>query len=73
MYGRQGFRKIPYHTHAWPESLLFDFQVALEKGQFIAQRDFLGVGTFQSGPQHVAQPHDHPVGGFHVFVHERGD
>ncbi len=63
------------HLHHQPVSKtdLLNFQVPFEKFQFFAQSHLLRVGFVQRGPQQIAQAHDHPVGGFHVLVHQRGN
>src|SRR5215510_9917180 len=67
--------RLDIHLHLQPvaESRLFNLQVAFEKFQLLPQRSHLRSDVLQSQSQQVAQPRDHPLGGFHVAAHQRRD
>ena len=55
------------------ESDVFNFEVALQELQLLAQGDFLRFGAVEGGAQQFAQAADHAVGRINILVHERGD
>ena len=55
------------------EACLFDFEVAFEEGDFVAQRDDVFVGVVERVTEEVAEFGDHAIGFFDVDVHERAD
>ena len=52
---------------------MLDLQVAVEKGQFLAQWDFVLVGALERQAEQIAQARNHAIGGLDVFVHQGGD
>src|SRR5262245_40884430 len=64
---------IHLHLQAISESRLFNLQVAFEKFQLLPKRRLLRTDVLHSQSQQVAQPRDHPLGGFHVAAHQRRD
>ena len=52
------------------QSLEEDASFNAQKVQFLLQFNLLGVGAFECGAQQVAQPHDHPIRGFDILVHQ---
>src|SRR5262247_2275868 len=65
--------RLDIHLHLQPvaESRLFDLQVTFEKFQLLPERRLLRPDILQRQSQQVAQPRDHPLGGFDVTAHQR--
>ena len=45
-----------------------DFEIAVEKLDFLLQGDFHRSGILERQPEEVAESRDHPAGGFRVFA-----
>src|SRR5215813_6411146 len=64
---------LDLHLQSIAESRLFNLQVAFEKFQLLPERGLLRSDILQRQSQQVAQPRDHPLGGFDVAAHQRRD
>jgi hypothetical protein len=73
-FGVQGvFGNVHRDGEAVAETGLFDFEVALEEGDFVAERDDMFVGVVQGVAEEIAEFGDHAIGFFDVDVHEGAD